>query len=53
MTENEQLRALRSAVTSLLDIVAEMAEVVGGDEAWKEVVREVVENHRVELGITR
>lgn len=46
-------KSLRLAVGSLLDIVAELAEVAGGDEAWKETVREVIEQHRIELGFTR
>lgn len=46
---NDQVERLRLAIGSLLDIVAEIAEVVGGDDAWKDTVREVVEQHKADL----
>lgn len=46
----QQNAELRLAVGSLLDIMAEVAGVVGGDEAWKDLTREVLEKHKTELG---
>lgn len=51
--QDDQIETLRLAVGSLLDIVTELAEAVGGDSEWKDTVRETIEQHRVELGFTR
>lgn len=43
-------RAVRLAAGSLIDIMIEVAEVAGGDEAWKDLTREILEKHKSELG---
>ena len=49
-TQAKEQEQLRLAVGWLLDIMIEVAEVVGGDDVWKDLTREVLERHKTELG---